>query len=77
MSDDDLRHFPKTPPESDEEWQRLHRAGYRSDQSWTVTRPVVALVKNWKAWTILVAVMAALKAGDTQALIEAISGAIK
>ena len=70
MPDDDLRHYPKAAPETEEDWQRLHRAAYRSDMSWKVTRPMVAFATNWKAWVFLIGLFAALRRTELLAVLD-------
>lgn len=77
MPDDDLRHFPKTAPESEEDWQRLHRAAYRSDRTWIVTAPMVAFVTNWKAWVFALSLIALLRRSEFAAILDMLSGGSK
>ena len=57
MADDDLDIHRREPPETETEWQRLHRAAYRADQTWLISRPIVAVVTNWRALAIIAAVL--------------------
>lgn len=77
MADDDWKHFPKGAPESEEEWQKLHRAVYRADRTWIVTGPQVALVTNWRAWVFAISLFALLRRSEVIALLDMISGAGK
>lgn len=77
MADDDLRHFPKGPPETEEDWQRFHRAMYRSDRSWIVTGPQVAFVTNWKAWIFGLSMLILLQRSEVVALVDMLTGATK
>lgn len=77
MPEDDLRHFPKGPPETDEEWQRLHRAAYRSDRSWIVTGPQVAFVTNWKAWIFAISMLLLLRRSEVLAVLDMLAGGAK
>ena len=42
----------KTPPENDDDWSFLWRGAKRANDGWVILGPLVALVKNWKAWAI-------------------------
>jgi hypothetical protein len=76
-NDDDLRHFPKVPPESEEDWQRLHRAMFRADRSWIVTGPQVAFVTNWKAWIFGLSMLALMRRSEVVAVIDMLTGGAK
>ena len=43
----------KTPPENDDDWRFLWRSAARANDGWIVVGPIVAAVKNWKAWLLI------------------------
>jgi len=77
MADDDLHTYRKTPPESDEDWQRLHRAMSRADKAWIVTGPASAFAENRKAWAFGLVLFLLLRRNELPALFEMITGAGK
>ena len=79
MADDDLHSYRKTPPETDEDWQRLHRSMARADKSWIVTGPMSAFAEYRKAWAFAVFIVTflMLRKGELPAVIELLTGPIK
>ena len=78
MSDDDLHTYRKAPPDTDEDWQRLHRAMDRADRAWIVTGPAVAFAENWKAWVFAIGMFfLLLRINEIPELLEIITGARK
>ncbi len=75
MPDDELRKYRKTPPETDEDWQRLHRALDRADKSWIVTGPMSAFAEYRKSWALVVGVVTflMLRKGELPAILEMIA----
>ena len=74
MANDELHKYRKTPPETDEDWQRLHRALDRADKAWIVTGPMSAFAENRKAWAFGLALFLLLRRNDLPALLEMIPG---
>jgi hypothetical protein len=77
MADDEHKHFPKGPPESEEDWQKLHLAVYRANRTWIVTGPQVAFVTNWRALVFAISLFAILRRSEVVAFLDMISGASK
>ena len=75
--DDDLKRWPITPLETDEEWQQLHRAVHYAEQMWRVVGPVVAIVINWKAWMVGAGVFLFLNRPEGIAILDILSGITK
>ena len=76
MADDDLGIHHKEPPDTPESWQRLHRAAWRADQTWLISRPIVAVVSNWKALAAIVVILAWINRPEIIAAIKTIVGAM-
>lgn len=76
MADDkkDLEIHHSVAPDSDEGWQRIHRAVYRMEQAWPVLGPIVAIFTNWKAWAAGVAIYAFLARDDVRSFILSLGG---
>jgi len=70
---DDLHSYRKTAPESEEEWQRFHRAVNRADMMWPVVKPVQAFVVNIKAWLAIVAFLVFMRRTEVIAVLDALS----
>ena len=77
MADDDLHKYRKAPPETDEDWQRLHRALDRADKAWVVTGPAAAFAENRKAWAFGLVLFLLLRRNELPAILEMITGAGK
>lgn len=73
MADEDLHSYRKTAPESEEEWQRFHRAVNRADMMWPIVKPVQAFVVNIKAWLAIVAFLAIMRRTEVIAALDALS----
>lgn len=74
---DDLKRYPVKPLETDTEWQRLHRSMYFSEEMWRVVGPIVAIVRNWKAWAIAAGVFIFFRRPEVIAVLDLISGTTK
>jgi len=77
MADDDLHTYRKTPPETDEDWQKLHRSMARADKAWIVTGPISAFAENRKAWAFGIMMFLLLQRNELPALLEMITGPVK
>ena len=77
MADEDLHTYRKAPPDTDEDWQRLHRAMDRADRSWIVTGPMSAFAVTWKAWVFALSLMLILRRTEVDALLDMMAGAVK
>ncbi len=77
MADEDLHRYRKVSPESEEEWQRLHRAADRADKAWIVNAPLVAFAVNWKAWVFAIAMLALLRRTEVIAVLDMLAGTSK
>ena len=44
-----------TPPTTKDEWAYIWRGAERANDGWTVIGPIVAAVRNWKAWALALA----------------------
>jgi hypothetical protein len=64
----------KTPPESSDEWAFLWRGAERANEAWIVTGPVVAVIRNWKAWAIGLAFFLWINRPDILAALTTIMG---
>jgi plasmid replication initiation protein len=79
MADGELHRYRKTPPETDEDWQRLHRSLDRADRAWIVTGPMSAFAEHRKAWATAIGITTflMLRKGELPALMEFISRLVK
>jgi hypothetical protein len=73
-NDKDLDLYKEGPPDT---WQRVHRAVDRSERSWPVTGPVVAVVSNWRAWGVMLAIFTFIRGPEIIDLIKAFMEAPK
>ena len=65
----------KTPPESADEWAFLWRGAERANDGWVIVGPVVAVVRNWKAWAIALAFFLWINQPDILGALKTIMGA--
>ena len=77
MNNEDYRHYPKVPPETEEDWQRLHQAAERANKTWIVTGPMVAFVTNWKAWLVMLGFVALMRRSEVIAVVDLLTGVAK
>ena len=77
MADDELHKYRKTPPETDEDWQRLHRALDRADKAWIVTGPAAAFAVNWRGWAFALGLLLVLRRNELPAILDMLTGAGK
>lgn len=64
----------KTPPEEEEDWAFIWRASHRAHEGWIVVGPIVAAVRNWKAWVFAAAAFVYLNRPDILAALQSIVG---
>ncbi len=69
-SDKELERYPQTIPDP----RALHRVIDRMDQSWPVLKPIIAVVTNWKAWSVGLAIYAFLRREEILMLLDAVAG---
>jgi hypothetical protein len=65
----------KDPPENAEEWAYLWRGAERANDGWVIIGPIVAVVRNWKAWAIGLAFFLWINRPDVLEALRAITGA--
>lgn len=65
----------KTPPENPDEWAFLWRGAERGNEGWIIVGPVVAIVRNWKAWALALAFFLWINRPDILAALQTIMGA--
>jgi hypothetical protein len=76
MMNDDDRQVRSGPPKDQDDWIYFWTGVHKSHETWRVTAPFVALVRNWKAVVAVVAVVAWLnKPGIWGALQTLMGGA--
>jgi len=76
MADEDLDNYRGRPPESEEGWQKHHRAISRVDEMWVIVSPLIALRKSkgaikWGAGTFFL-VLAAANSPDVAAILQSL-----
>lgn len=72
MSDDEkIKGWPAEPPE---DFSRMHRAIDRIDRSWVILGPMDAIVSNWKAWAMAVAVYGFFRGSEVVAFLDGLVG---
>ena len=76
-ADEDLKIHRNEPPHEGEDWQRLHRAAWRADQTWLISRPIVAIASNWKALVGLGILIAWANRPDIMAAFQVLMGVPK
>jgi len=64
----------KTPPETDEDWASIWLGVQRATEGWIVVGPIVAAVRNWKAWVAAGAFFVVMNRPDTLALLQSVLG---
>lgn len=64
----------KTPPENEDEWAYIWKGSERGNDGWVVVGPVVAAIRNWKAWAIAVAFFLWLNQPDILGALKTIFG---
>ena len=64
-------------PKDADEWAYVIEGIEKAHLSWIVTGPIVAIVKNWKALLIIVAVILAINSPRILEAIEALAGVTK
>ena len=64
----------KTPPEAEEEWAFLWRNAYRANEGWVIIGPLVAVVRNWKAWAVALAFFIWINRPDILMALQTIAG---
>lgn len=74
MAEEDLKNFPKAPPETEDEWRRINRAVSFSEEMWKIVGPVVAVKRSWKAWAAFVVVLTAAQNPDVAGAFKTILG---
>ena len=77
MAQDDLDIHRNDPFDDEAERQSLRRAAYRADQTWLISRPIVAIVSNWKALVIALVVIAWLNRPEIMEALQVIAGVAK
>lgn len=70
MSEGDEKDYSDEPME----WSRVRIAVVRTERSWPILGPIVAVVANWRAWVIGATFFLWLRGDD---IIRAIAEAIK
>lgn len=73
MSED--KHPGRTTPPEDDEWSYIWAAAEKAHLSWIVTGPLVAVVSNWKAWAVAVAIYVFIRSPDILAALDTLTGA--
>jgi hypothetical protein len=59
----------ETPASSDDDWQEIWDSVEKAQKSWTITGPIYALLANWKAWILMLSIVAWLQGGELLELI--------
>lgn len=72
-----MAEYRQTPPETDEEWQRIWQAVDYAEKSFAVSGPVYAVVSNWKPWAIGIGLFMWLQRTEVLAALEVILGVAK
>ncbi len=67
----------KTPPENDGDWLHIWSGIEKAHDAWLIAGPLVALVKNWKAWAVGAAIYAYMRSPDIVAAIDTLMGVAK
>jgi hypothetical protein len=64
----------KEPPENSEEWAYIWRGAARANEGWVIIGPIVAAVKNWKAWALALAFVLWINQPDILGALKTIVG---
>jgi hypothetical protein len=64
----------RTPPETPEDWAYLWQGAERGHDAWPVTGPMVAAVRNWKAWVFALALVLWINRPDILAALNTLIG---
>lgn len=73
-ADDDLNIHKGEAPKDEDEWRRIHRAAWRADQTWPISKPVVAVFSNWKAIIFVMVAIAWLNKPEIVAALTVLTG---
>lgn len=74
--DDGDRQVRSNPPETDADWTYFWTGVHKAHETWRVSAPLVAIVRNWKALVAVLAVVAWLnKPGILGAIQTLVGGA--
>ena len=63
-----------TPPETPDEWAFIWRGAERANDAWTITGPIVAIVRNWKTWATCLGLLLWFNRPDVLAALQVIMG---
>jgi len=72
--DDELEKYRTGPPADETAWQKMHRAADRADQTWLVSKPIVAVVGNWRALAVIMAIVLYLNNPKIIAALRVLAG---
>lgn len=73
-TDDDLNIHRSEAPRDEDEWRRIHRAAWRADQTWPISKPIVAVFSNWRAICVVVVAIAWLNKPEIVAALTTLAG---
>lgn len=76
MSDDDTAKR-REPPKDHHDWGYIWEGAEKGHKSWTIAGPIYAAVTNWKAWLIIIGVVAALNRPEIVEAAKILAGGSK
>lgn len=65
----------REPPKSEDEWGFLWQAAAKANEGWIVVGPIVAAVKNWKAWLVIGGLFVWMNRPDIMQALQTLMGA--